>query len=133
MTLAAVTSCCRELTKIALLERLVRLGATDIPRTPRLLMQRRDPKALAALQQATARAWDSRVTNPLMRVADRGLRHLPDGKVRSLATSGARMVAEDPVGFTVTHAIPLPGVSPAWIAAKKGLEHAIDKVAPLQV
>lgn len=130
---AAIAACCQELTKVALLERLVRLGATDIPKTPRLLMKHRDPKALAALQHATERVWDSKVTSPLMRVADHGLKHIPEGKARRLATAGAHLVAEDPVGFTVTHAIPLPGVSPAWIAAKKGLEHAIDKVSPLQV
>jgi hypothetical protein len=96
-------------------------------------MKHRDPKALAVLQQATETAWDSRVTAPLMRAADRGLRHLPEGKARNLATSGARLLAEDPVGFTVTNAIPIPGASPAWIAAKRGLERVIDKTAPLQV
>lgn len=96
-------------------------------------MRHRAPGELAALQKATSKAWDSKVTDPLMRVADHGLKHIPQGKLRTLATQGAHLVAEDPVGFTVTHAIPLPGVSPAWIAAKKGLEKGIDKIAPLQV
>lgn len=118
--------------KVALLERLVRLGATDVPGTPRLLMRKRTPRELAALQSGVAHGWDSHVTDPLMHVADHGLKHLPEGKVRRLATAGAHMMAEDPVGALVTHAVPVPGASPAWVAAKRGLEHLIDRVSPLQ-
>lgn len=118
--------------KLALLERLVRLGATDIPNTPRLLMRKRTPGELAALQQGVEAGWDSHVTAPLMRVAEHGLRRLPSGKIRQLATAGARVVAEDPVGALVTNVLPVPGASPAWIATKRGLEHAIDRITPTQ-
>lgn len=118
--------------KSALLERLVRLGATDVPGTPRLLMKKRTPAELAALQQGVEQGWNKRVTTPLMRVADRGLSKLPEGKVRNLATAGAKAVAQDPAGTLLTQAIPVPGAAPAWMAAKRGLERVIDRVSPLQ-
>jgi hypothetical protein len=119
-----------EMEKIALIERLVRLGATPIKGTPKLLMKSRSPQELAALQNAVETGWNKRVTDPLMRVAEKGIKHLP-GKAQKPARSLARLVAEDPIGTVVTNSIPLPGVHPAYLAGKKALERGIDKVAPL--
>lgn len=121
----------QELEKVALLERLVRLGATDIPRTPRLLMKQRSPTELAALQHGVEQGWDKRVTDPIMRVANKGLQRLPEGKVRQFATKGARTLAQDPVGSLAANLVPLPGAFPAYTAGKKGLERLIDRAAPL--
>lgn len=126
-----VTAMRQELEKLALLERLVRLGATDIPKTPRLLMRHRSPEELAGLQHGVTKAWDERVTNPIMQVANRGLNRLPEGKVRQLATKGMQTVARDPVGALATNLVPVPGAFPAYAAGKKGLERLIDRAAPL--
>ncbi len=120
-----------QLEKRALLERLVRLGATDIPKTPRLLMRQRSPQELAGLQQGVQQWWGKKVTQPIMGVANKGLNKLPEGRVKSLATSGAQMVAQDPIGALAANAVPIPGASVAYFGAKKGLERAIDRIAPL--
>ncbi len=118
-------------TKTALLERLVRLGATDVPKTPRLLMKQRSPQELASLQQGVSNWWGKKVSDPIMGVANKGLSKLPAGKVRNLATSGAKLVAQDPVGAIAANAVPIPGASLAYFGAKRGLERAIDRIAPL--
>lgn len=117
--------------KGALLERLVRLGATDIPNTPRLLMRKRSPVELAKLQQRVTQGWDKRVTSPIMQAADSGLKRLPEGKIKSIATGGAKMLAKDPVGVVASNLVPIPGAFPAYMGAKKGLERAIDRFAPV--
>lgn len=117
--------------KVALLERLVRLGATDIPKTPRLLMRQRSPQELANLQHGVADWWGKKVTTPVMNVANKGLNRLPEGKLKNVATSGAKLVAQDPIGTLASNAIPVPGASLAYHGAKRGLERAIDRIAPL--
>lgn len=117
--------------KVALLERLVRLGATDIPKTPRLLMKQRSPQELAGLQHGVEKWWGKKVTEPVMSVANKGLSKLPEGKLKNVATTGAKMVAQDPLGAVAANAIPIPGAFPAYLGAKKGLERVIDRVAPL--
>lgn len=117
--------------KTALLERLVRLGATDVPHTPRLFMKQRSPQELAGLQHGVQNWWGKKVTQPIMGVANKGLSKLPDGKVKRIATSGAQMVAQDPIGALAANAVPIPGASVAYFGAKKGLERAIDRIAPL--
>lgn len=117
-----------ELEKIALLERLVRLGATPIKGTPKLVMKVRSPAELKALQGAVESGWSKRVTEPIMRVAERGLQKLPQGKMQSFARKGAKMIAEDPLGGAVTIAAPGGTVYPFM---KKGLEKLIDAAAPL--
>jgi hypothetical protein len=116
-----------EQSKEALFERLVRLGATDIPNTPRLLMRHRSPEELRALQQSVEHGWDSRVTHPLMNVAEKGLKKLPEGKLQSFARKGAKLVAEDPIGNIATQFSPIPGTHPAYLAGKKTLEKLIDR------
>lgn len=117
--------------KTALLERLVRLGATDVPGTPRLLMKKRSPQELASLQQGVENWWGKKVSNPIMGVANKGLSKLPEGKLKNVATTGAKMVAQDPVGAIAANAVPVPGASLAYFGAKRGLEKAIDRIAPL--
>jgi len=121
----------RELEKVALLERLVRLGATDVPKTPRFLMRHRSPGELAGLQHAVSSGWDKRVTDPIMHVADKGLKKLPEGKVKEVVSGQVRNVARDPLGSVATNAVPMPGATLAYQAGKRGLEKLIDRVAPL--
>lgn len=120
-----------ELSKTAVLERLVRLGATDIPGTPRLLMKQRSPGELAGLQHGVENWWNNKVTSPLMQQAEKGVARLP-AKVQPIARKGAKLVAEDPLGAAATNLIPIPGAHPAYLGAKKGLEHLIDRFAPLK-
>jgi len=121
-----------ELSKTALLERLVRLGATDIPKTPRLFMKQRSPSELAGLQHGVENWWSNKVTNPLMQKAEKHVVSKLPEKIQPVARKGAKLVAEDPIGTALTNAIPIPGAHPAYLGAKKGLEHLIDRVAPLQ-
>jgi hypothetical protein len=66
-----------------------------------------------------------------MRRAEPLLNRLPKGKVQDLARTGAKLVAEDPVGTVVTNAIPIPGAHPGYLALKRGLEGVIDRIAPI--
>lgn len=124
-------ACLLELEKTALFERLVRLGATPIPGTPQLLMKNRTPQELKALQGAVESGWSKRVTDPIMRVAEKPLSKLPPGKIQTGARWVAQQVAQDPVGMTLANAIPVPGATLAYQGVKRGLERAIDKLAPL--
>ena len=117
--------------KTALLERLIRLGATDIAKTPRMFMKQRNAVELAKLQLGVAQAWNKKITAPIMRSVQPALMKIPEGKPRQWATVGAHLVAEDPFGFVATRAILVPGASAAWVGMKKGLERAIDRFAPL--
>jgi hypothetical protein len=117
--------------KVALIERLVRLGATPIKGTPKLLMDERSPADLAKLQGAVTEGWDKHVTKPLLSRAEPLISKVPAGRVQNVLRTGARLAAEDPVGALLAHAVPVPGAFPAYLAGKKGLEHVIDKVAPL--
>ncbi len=110
---------------------MVRLGATDVPHTPQLVMRHRSPQELKALQNAVESGWARRVTEPIMGVAEKGIQKLPKGKVQTLARKGARLMAEDPLGNALTNLSPIPGTNPAYLGMKKGLEHAIDKLVPL--
>lgn len=131
MDARALSSMRDELEKIALVERLVRLGATDIPKTPRLLMRQRSPEELAALQHGVDQWWTKRVSNPVFGLASKGLSKLPEGKLKRVATQGAKIVAEDPVGALAANAVPIPGAYPAYVAGKRGLERLIDRAATL--
>lgn len=116
--------------KRALLERLVRLGATDIPRTPRLLMRQRSPEELAALQHGVEKWWNGKVTDPIMRGAEKAyLNRMQPGKLKNVATTLTKYVAEDPIGALALKPTPVP--FPLYIAGKKVLERGIDRVWPL--
>jgi hypothetical protein len=124
-------ACLNELEKTALFERLVRLGATPIPGTPKLLMKSRSPQELKTLQHSVESGWNKRVTDPIMGVLEKGIKRLPEGKVQSAARWHAKGIAQDPIGAVLTEPIPVPGASLAYRGLKRGLEHAIDRVAPL--
>lgn len=126
-TKSAFAAC---LEKQALIERLVRLGATPIPGTPKLFMKSRTPQELKALQNSVEQGWNARVTNPLMRLAEKGIGKLPS-KAQPIARKGARVVAEDPVGMLAANLVPAPGASAGYLALKRGGERLIDKMMPL--
>ncbi len=122
-----------ELTKIALIERLVRLGATDIPNTPRMLMRHRSPQELGQLQSSVTSLLYNNVKKPIMGVAEKGLTKLPAGKVQSAARTMAETFATDPVGTTLSAvALPIPGAEALYVGGKKVLERGIDKAFPLR-
>lgn len=124
-------ACLAELEKTALLERLVRLGATSIPGTPKMLMKNRSPGELRALQGAVEAGWNKRVTAPIMRAAEHPISKLPSGKIQSGARWVAQRIAEDPIGMGIAEMSPVPGTGLLYQGAKKGLEKVIDRFAPL--
>ena len=109
--------------KTALIERLVRLGATDIPNTPRLLMKQRSPEELAALQQGVQEAG-ARLKAPVQRVANAVANRLPGALQKPV-----RMLGDHPEMIPMA-ALPIPGASLGYLAAKKGAEKLIDRFAP---
>lgn len=125
-------ACLVELEKTALLERIVRLGATPIPGTPRLFMKNRSPEELRALQNTVESGWNKKVTEPIMRVAEKPLSKIPPGRLQTGARWVAQQVAQDPVGMALTNALPIPGATVAYQGVKRGLEKAIDRFSPLR-
>lgn len=121
--------------KEALIERLIRLGATPIKwrgkPTRKLVMKVRSPQELKALQNAVETGYDKRVTEPIMRRLKPLTDKLPEGKVREKGTAAARMLAEDPVGGFLAGISPVPAAVPTYFGAKKGLEKIIDRAFPL--
>ena len=134
--------------KEALIERLIRLGATDIPKTPRLFMRKRSPKELKALQDAVETGYDKRVTEPIMRRLKPLTEKLPNKEyknrlkpiifrdsdtvnLREKGTAAAKLLAEDPVGGFLAGISPVPASVPTYFGAKKGLEKIIDRAFPL--
>lgn len=134
-----VTSVPEEMMKIALIERLMRLGATDvedlpgvsrfISKTPRLFMKKRSPEELAQLQHGVQSFFD-RYEQPAIAKAKGMLEKVPHEKTRSLLERGATTVIKNPE-LALTEMSPVPGTGLAWLAAKRGLEKAIDHVAPV--
>ena len=120
---------CDELAKIALVERLARLGATDIPGTPRLLMKHRDPEELAALQHGITNTWD-RGAAPLKAKVDAVAEHVPT-ELGKKVVRGLGHTAIDNPDAALMSAVPLPFASAAYMAGKRGLEGLIDRVAPV--
>ncbi len=107
--------------KTALIERLVRLGATDVPNTPRLLMKHRSPGELAQLQQGVTNAF-GKIEAPLKQ----GLGHITSklpGKLQGPVRWAGNKAIENPE-------FALPGGG-AMVAGKKLLERGIDKLAPV--
>jgi len=113
--------------KQALLERLVRLGATDIPGTPRLLMRHRSPEELGQLQQGVTDAI-SKVKEPLRAkgtgVVERLANKLPDvgGKVRIPLTQRVLNL----------HAPTMAADAGKW-AVNRGLDHPDALLAHMAV
>lgn len=121
-----------ELEKTALLGRLIRLGATDIPKTPRLLMRKRGPQELQALQDAVYSAGEKYMAKPVMTALEPGIKRLPQGRVQNTVRTGANMMAKDPLGLVAWGALPVPGSLEAYYGGKKLLEKGIDKVLPIK-
>jgi hypothetical protein len=115
--------------KAALIERLMRLGATDVPGTPRLLMRQRSPQELAQLQEGVT-AGIGKLQAPLRRGVDAAAGALPPGRLQSFARKAGNLAIDNPEILPM-QAVPIPGLTPAWLAAKKGLEKGIDHIAPL--
>ena len=114
--------------KKALLDRLVRLGATDIPNTPRMLMKHRSPEELAALQHGVAGAF-GKLEAPVKKGLDKALSVLPEGRVQKTLRAGGHLLIENPEVLPM-QAVPIPGLTPAYMGLKKGVEKAIDHFAP---
>lgn len=115
--------------KKALIERLVRLGATDVPGTPRLLMKQRSPQELAALQHGVSDTF-RRFEDPAKKAIHGVLDKVTHEKTRNVLKSGANTLIENPEMLPIT-ALPIPGVSMAYLAGKKGLEKGLDRLSPL--
>jgi hypothetical protein len=120
--------------KNALLERLVRLGATDIPGTPRAIMRQRSPEELAQLQQNVGGLF-KRYEEPAKEWVGKKL-NVPAagggalGWLKRRAQSGANLLIENPETLPM-QPVPVPFLTPAYLGVKKGLEALIDKVAPV--
>ena len=120
----------KPIVKQALAERLIRLGATDIPGTPRLVMRHRDPKELAGLQQYVTDAWERKAA-PLKQKVTNFSQKVPTDFGKNIVRGIGHTAIDNP-DAALAAAVPFPFVSAAYLAGKKGLEHMIDRVAPLQ-
>lgn len=115
--------------KVALVERLARLALTDVPSTPRLLMRKRSPMELGAVQQGVENAferWQGPAREKAQALAGR---LLPEGRARGVLTRVANLAIDNPE-IVPMQALPIPGLTPAYLGAKKGLEHVLDRVSP---
>jgi hypothetical protein len=119
-----------ELSKIALVERLVRLGATDVPGTPRLMMRQRSPEELANLQQSVTDSWDKAVA-PAKVKATAFAHKVPTEKGKAMTEAALHGLIDNPEALALLP-VPLPGVALGATVAKHGLENLIDRYAPLQ-
>jgi hypothetical protein len=115
--------------KSALLERLVRLAATDIPGTPRMVMRHRSPEELAALQHGVSGAF-RKFEDPVKQHVHGVIDKVPHERTRNALKSVSDMMIENPETIPMK-AVPIPGISLGYLAAKKGLERGIDKLAPI--
>ncbi len=123
--------------KTALIERLVRLGATDvedlpgmkrfIKSTPRLFMKHRSPEELKALEKSVHRGF-RKVEAPLERKLHKATAGMSKN-TKKVIRAGGKMLIRNPETIA-TQPIPVPGISYGLLGAKKGLERLIDKLAP---
>jgi len=123
--------------KLALIERLTRLAATDvedlpgvgkvIKSTPRLLMKHRSPEELARLQKSVTRGM-RRVEAPLERKLHKATAGIPAPLKKAVRTGGKALI-RNPEQIPL-QPVPVPGISPASLAGKKLMERAIDRFAP---
>lgn len=118
------------LSKVALLEELVRVGLRDVPGTPRLIMRSRSPKEREVLGRLARKKYNLSVTHPLMRTAEKGISKLPGERPKSIARAGAKMLARDPLGQLAANLVPIPGASAGYEGLKAGLSKAINVVDP---
>lgn len=114
--------------KTALIERLIRLGATDVGKTPRLFMKQRGPEELAALQHGVTRAF-RKYEAPMERRLHKATAEMGSKPKKALRTAGKYLIRNPHTALTAP--IPVPGLDLAVTGAKRGLEHAIDRFAPI--
>lgn len=74
----------------AILPKLIRLGATDIPKTPRLLMRHRTPAELGALENRVGGAINKHITQPI----EHGLNSLGASKAIGHGASALSRLSE---------------------------------------
>jgi GNAT superfamily N-acetyltransferase len=117
--------------KKALLERLVRHAMTDVPGTEkvRLLMRHRSPAELAGIQHGVTNTF-KKVEEPVKRVVHGVLDRIPHAGVKKVLKGGADLLIENPETIPM-QAVPVPGLTLAYMGLKKGLEKGLDYVAPI--
>jgi hypothetical protein len=118
--------------KRALVERLARLAATDIPNTPRLLMRHRSPGELAGIQQGVTSAI-GRVTAPIKKTLNTPIPGTPEilpEKMRGAVRKGTDFAIDNPETL-LGMGLPVPGALALLHAGKRGLEKSIDKAWPM--
>jgi hypothetical protein len=115
-----------ELVKTALLAEAVRIGMKDIPRTPRLFMKARTPHEREVISRLIRKAYNRRVTQPLMSAAEKGISKLPGDKPKRAARAGVKLFARDPVGQLAANLVPVPGASAGYEGLKAGLTKLIN-------
>lgn len=135
------------LEKTALIERLMRLAATDVEHlpgvnklvssTPRMFMRHRSPEELGALQHGVEQFF-SKKQAPVVAAAHGAIGRLPGPFAHPRAQAAMKAVSEgiirnpELLAFELS---PLPGsgsvLAPAWVGAKRGIERVIDRVAPV--
>lgn len=133
--------------KRALIERLMRLAATDVEKlpgvervvtkTPRLFMKHRTPEELGELQHGVE-SYLTQKKAPFITAAHNAIGKLPGPLQHPTAQNALKRVGETVINNPELLAFelsPLPGsgsiLAPAWVGAKRGLERAIDRVAPV--
>jgi superfamily II DNA or RNA helicase len=82
---------------------------------------------LGSLQQSVDSAF-KKVQDPLKARAGKVLAKVPGGKVLQ---RGANLLIDNPETLPM-QAVPIPGLTPGWLAAKKGAEKLIDHMAPMK-
>lgn len=118
-----------KLEKKAVVERLARLALTDVPGTPRLVMRQRSPEELAGVQQGITDAV-GKIKEPVRTRAHALVGRLASPGRLQTALKGATNLAVDNPEILPMQALPIPGLTPAYLGLKKGLERAIDRFAP---
>lgn len=114
--------------KAALGGKLLRLAATDVPNTPRMLMRQRSPGELAGIEHS----YNNAVTGfhaPAKAAVEPMLQKLPAGKAQDYLRKGVHTLIENPEGL-VAWGTGIPGALEGYVGGKKLLEKAIDRLAP---
>ena len=114
--------------KDALLGEIVRGLLTDIPGTPRGFIREHSPQELAAIQHSinSLGGLKYRAEDAVHGLADRVFTPRVSGAVKSIASMGIRNPEIIPM-----QALPIPGLTPAYLAGKRGLEKGIERIAPV--
>lgn len=104
--------------KVALIERLMRLGFTDIPNTPRMFMCKRSPTELAGIQHGVEKFFNNYEQPAIAKATNAIERHVKHPGARKVLTRGAELVVKNPE-LALTEFSPVPGTGAMWLGAKK--------------